>query len=198
MEPGTYYHIYNRGNNRENIFRAEENYRYFLQQYRQYVHAHVETYAYCLMPNHFHFTVRTKPDSQAVETTTAELSVWSKAFKNFFISYAKSFNHRYQRTGSLFQYKFKRKEVNQEDYLIRLICYIHANPIAAGLCDSFEQWKYSSYNALVGSQPTALSRDSVIEWFGGRENFIEIHRQNLVRLKELDFEEPDFKNLEDF
>lgn len=198
MEPGRYYHIYNRGNNRESIFRTEENYRYFLQQYRQYVHAHFETYAYCLMPNHFHFLVRTKPDALRVEAAPGQLSPWSKAFKNFFISYAKSFNRRYKRAGSLFQYKFKRKEVKQEDYLIRLICYIHANPIAAGLCDSFERWKYSSYNALVGRRTTALSRNSVLEWFGGRENFIEIHHQSLTRLKESEFEESDFKSLQDF
>ena len=194
MEPGKYYHIFNRGNNRELIFRSEENYRYFLQKYRRYVHPHVETYTYCLMPDHFHFLIRVKPSRENVEPANGILSPWSKAFKDFFISYAKSFNKRYNRTGSLFQYKFKRKEIGKDDYLIRLICYIYANPIAAGLCTRFGDWKFSSYNALAGYSSTELNRSSVLEWFGGRENFVRLH-QEFMSLKDQD---QDFKSFRDF
>jgi REP element-mobilizing transposase RayT len=212
LEPGKHYHIFNRGNNRELIFRSEENYRYFLQKYREYVHPHVETYSYCLMPDHFHFVIRVKPCQKNAEpaerrrrlqksprllkSSSASLSPISKAFKDFFISYAKSFNKRYHRTGSLFQYKFKRKEIEKEDYLIRLICYVHANPIAASLCARFEDWKYSSYNALVGRGSTGLNRGAVLEWFGGRENFIYVHEE-FIR-KGYDEEDEDFKSLRDF
>jgi REP element-mobilizing transposase RayT len=205
LEPGKYYHIFNRGNNRELIFRSEENYRYFLQKYREYVHPHVETYSYCLMPDHFHFVIRVKPfqekrrrlqkSRRLLKSSSSALSPISKAFKDFFISYAKSFNKRYHRTGSLFQYKFKRKEIGKEDYLIRLICYIHANPIAAGLCTRFGDWKFSSYNAMVGKSPTGLNRSAVLEWFGGRENFVHVHEEFV---REGDDEEEDFKSLQDF
>jgi REP element-mobilizing transposase RayT len=194
LEPGKHYHVFNRGNNRELIFRSEENYRYFLQKYRHYVHPCVETYSYCLMPDHFHFVVRVKPSQENVEPADGTLSPISKAFKDFFISYAKSFNKLYNRTGSLFQYKFKRKEIEKEDYLIRLICYVHANPVAAGLCTRFGDWKFSSYNALVGYSPTELNRSSVLEWFGGRENFAHMHEE-FVRDEEAD---EDFKSLQDF
>ncbi len=194
LQPGKYYHIFNRGNNREIIFRSEENYHYFLQKYRRYVHPHVETYAYCLMPGHFHFLIRVKSSQEIVEPATGALSPVSKAFKDFFISYAKSFNKRYNRTGSLFQYKFKRKEIGKEDYLIRLVCYIHANPVAAGLCTCFGDWRFSSYNALAGSSSTELERNSVLEWFGGRENFAHPHQQ-FARDQDPDL---DFKSLGDF
>ena len=55
---GQYYHIYNRGNNGETIFRDARNYPYFLKLYAEYVEPVAETYAYCLLPNHFHFLVR--------------------------------------------------------------------------------------------------------------------------------------------
>jgi putative transposase len=57
-EEGNYYHLYNRGNNRENIFFEEENYMYFLKQFKNYLLPHIDVFAYCLMPNHFHFFIR--------------------------------------------------------------------------------------------------------------------------------------------
>jgi putative transposase len=58
--PGVFYHIYNRGNNRENIFREERNYAYFLQLYTRHIAPIAETYAYCLLKNHFHLLIRVK------------------------------------------------------------------------------------------------------------------------------------------
>ncbi|MES2733701.1 MAG: hypothetical protein V4714_18290 [Bacteroidota bacterium] len=52
------YHVYNHGNGDDNLFRTEENYRYFLQKYAEYIHPVAATYAYCLMPNHFHLVIR--------------------------------------------------------------------------------------------------------------------------------------------
>jgi putative transposase len=60
LQYGHYYHIYNRGNNRENIFIEERNYRYFLQLYLKYIEPIAWTFAYCLLRNHFHFLVRIK------------------------------------------------------------------------------------------------------------------------------------------
>ena len=63
LQYGQYYHIYNRGNNRENIFIEERNYRYFLQLYAKHVAPVADTYAYCLLRNHFRLLVRIKdPD----------------------------------------------------------------------------------------------------------------------------------------
>ena len=60
LQLGAYYHIYNRGINRENVFREERNYRYFLELYAKHIEPVAETYAYCLLKNHFHVLVRTR------------------------------------------------------------------------------------------------------------------------------------------
>ena len=64
LQYGEYYHIYNRGNNRQDIFIEERNYRYFLQLYTKHVVPVVDTFAYCLMRNHFHFLLQIKKPEQ--------------------------------------------------------------------------------------------------------------------------------------
>lgn len=66
FEPDQVYHIYNRANGNENLFRESRNYRFFLQKYFAYINPVAETYAYCLLPNHFHamIRVRSKPNLQ--------------------------------------------------------------------------------------------------------------------------------------
>jgi putative transposase len=78
MQPGEYYHIYNRGINKDLIFFEEANYAYFIQQFKKYVSEYVDVFAYCLMPNHFHFFVRIKE----VETLSSDtiLTPIGKAF----------------------------------------------------------------------------------------------------------------------
>lgn len=187
MEEEKFYHIFNRGNNRENIFKEEENYHYFLKQYDKYLSGVVDTYAYCLMPNHFHLLVRintmkslnvSKPTQIAPRLTPVE-----KAFKDFFISYAKSINKRYGRVGSLFQYKFKRKAVENDKYLKNLVLYIHQNPVEAGFCDQPQKWSFSSYNSILGNGSAVLQREEVLDWFGDKENFRCCHN-SLVALEE--------------
>jgi REP element-mobilizing transposase RayT len=70
LQHGQYYHVYNRGNNRENVFVEERNYRYFLKLYANYIEPIADTYAYCLLRNHFHLLVRIKTveEQEAMET----------------------------------------------------------------------------------------------------------------------------------
>ena len=68
MEPGQSYHFYNHANGSENIFREEENYRFFLQQYDRYLGGVVNTYSYCLMPNYFHLLVGVKEEAEVKKT----------------------------------------------------------------------------------------------------------------------------------
>jgi len=58
--PGNYYHIYNHSNGNLNIFRTEENYRFFIERFVKYMSPYADTYAYCLMPSHFHFLIRVR------------------------------------------------------------------------------------------------------------------------------------------
>ncbi|PWK22095.1 hypothetical protein LV89_03480 [Arcicella aurantiaca] len=67
LEPMRVYHIYNRGINGENIFKEERNYKYFLQKYAQYIEPIADTFAYCLLKNHFHIAIRTKSEAEIIE-----------------------------------------------------------------------------------------------------------------------------------
>jgi putative transposase len=67
LEPDRIYHIYNRGINGENIFKEERNYRYFLEKYAQYIEPIADTFAYCLLKNHFHIAIRTKSEAEIID-----------------------------------------------------------------------------------------------------------------------------------
>ncbi len=174
LQPGLYYHIYNRGNNREELFYEERNYRYFLKLYTRYIHTIADTYAYCLMRNHFHLLLRIKETSQVSET--CEVFKPSRYFSNFFNAYAKAINKAYERTGSLFEERFGRVEITSDAHFVHLVFYIHFNPQKHGFVDDFRDWHWSSYNALCSTGTTKLKRTEVLEWFGGKKQFEEFHR----------------------
>jgi putative transposase len=69
LEPGAYYHIFNRGINRTNIFLEERNYAYFLNLYAKHVEPTTETFAYCLLRNHSHLLVRIKDPAETFEVS---------------------------------------------------------------------------------------------------------------------------------
>lgn len=101
----------------------------------------------------------------------------TQPFSNLFNSYTKAYNKMYSRMGSLFIPNFKRKPISSEDYLTRIIIYIHLNPIHHGFVKSPEDWSLSSYNTLLSNDKTWLKRDEVIQWFGNKDQFIKLHHQ---------------------
>jgi putative transposase len=173
------YHIYNRGNNREDIFIEERNYRYFLKLYAKYVEPVADTYAYCLLRNHFHVLVRAKTAEEQEETLRVSETLGvlrpSRQFSNLFNAYAKAINKAYQRTGSLFENPFGRILVTSDAYFVQLIAYIHQNPQKHGFVDDFRDWPYSSYQAMLSEKPTRLKRDEVLAWFDGPAAFRASH-----------------------
>lgn len=192
------YHIFARGNNRENIFIAPDNYRFFLDKYVQYIAPIADTYAYCLLRNHFHLLVRIKTLEESAKPLSKTPRVFdatrdsmradvekplgsrpratpSQTFSNFLNSYAKAINLMYGRTGSLFQHPFGRIAVTTETYLLNLVHYIHWNPQKHGFVPDFREYPYSSYHVLNSDKPTRLTRVEVIEWFNGREQFQTFH-----------------------
>jgi REP element-mobilizing transposase RayT len=196
MHPATVYHIYNRGNNREDLFKEERNYPYFLDKYFQYVSPVADTYAYCLMKNHFHILLRIKNEdeilyhrisgSSGTPSHEAKVSLNSdepskiiiKAFASFFKSYAQSINKAYGRTGSLFEEPFRRIEVSNDSYFSELVRYIHFNPQKHGFTRDFTQYKHSSYHELISEENTRLDRETVSECFGGMNGFHSFHLNN--------------------
>lgn len=173
LEFGMTYHIYNRGNNGENLFRSPKNYIYFLQLYTKYIYPVADTYAYSLLPNHFHFLTRMKDEEEIAERPLKEPSQY---FSNLFNAYTRAFNPRHKRTGTLFERPFGRIPVTSARYFYNLIAYIHRNPQKHGFVDDFRDWPYSSYHAILSDQPTRLGKTAVLSWFDGRDDFIAAHQ----------------------
>ena len=180
LYPNQFYHIYNRGNNRENIFIEERNYAYFLTLYARYIEPIAQTYAYCLLSNHFHLLIRLRdPDEYLAPALSDKLP--SQYFSNFFNAYARTINLTYNRTGALFQRPFGRILVKSQGHLFHLVRYIHQNPEKHGLVVNYRDWLYSSYNVLTSVYPTCIERDEVFSWFGGQALFLEYHQSKTFR-----------------
>ena len=181
LEYGQYYHIYNRGNNGEALFFEERNYPYFLKLYAHHILPVADTYAYCLLRNHFHVLVRIRTEEEQqtlrVSKTLRVLKSPSQQFGNLFNAYAKAINKAYDRTGSLFENPFGRVPVTSESHLVYLVTYIHQNPQKHGFVTDFRAWPYSSYHTVVSQQPTNLERDEVLAWFQGVAAFEKAHQR---------------------
>ncbi len=196
LQPDRVYHIFNRGINGEDIFREERNYMYFLDLYVKHVEPAVETYAYCLLKNHFHLLVKVRGEGMGSgENQTFRVSKTLKvlkhdpstAFSNFFNAYAKGFNKAYGRTGSLFEHPFHRVMVTDDAQFTAVVRYIHQNPQKHGFVPDFREWPYSSYHSLLSDKPTRLERDAVLEWFGGREAYESLHGEWVKEGRDMKF-----------
>jgi putative transposase len=137
-----FYHVFNRGLNKERIFRKDDDYRTFLQRLqdlkrkKRYDHS---IFAYVLMPNHFHILIQTK--SIPIGKIMSSLST----------SYAMYFNLKYKRVGMLFQNRFKSNLCQKDEYFLNASRYIHLNPVAAGLVRDIDAYAWSSYQELFGN-----------------------------------------------
>lgn len=139
---GEIYHLYNRGVNKQSIFTNDhDRFRFLIQLYctngEKEVHLSdhkglslteyflldrgepiVEIVAYCLMPNHFHLLIR--------EKTEGGISLF---MQKLLTAYTKYFNSKNERTGPLFEGRFKAQHVDSDEYLEYLLAYIHLNPV---------------------------------------------------------------------
>jgi REP element-mobilizing transposase RayT len=189
LQYDTFYHIYNRGVNRTDVFLEERNYALFWKLYLEHIDPVARTYAYCLMKNHFHLLVRTRSEDEIGQKYPPHISrnlIYgdisrslspSKKFSDFFNAYSKSINATYQRAGSLFQHPFGRVLIKDDSQFTTVIAYIHQNPQKHHFVDDFRGWKYSSYSTILSENPTHLQRDEVLMWFGGRYKFQQIHAE---------------------
>lgn len=213
LVPAAVYHIFNHANGFENVFREEENYRFFLEKYRLYISPVAETFAYCLMPNHFHLVVRIRKReviealirnksnfsfSKVSNFGKAEKTIeidkiddvdiekfLSKQFANFFSSYTQSFNKMYQRMGSLFIKNFKREVISNKEHFINAVVYTHRNPIHHGFCSSFTGWGYSSYLEIANRKSDVVAVEKTLGIFGSLELFEQVHLEKLEKFNQI-------------
>lgn len=180
MQKNGIYHIHNKGINNGNIFFEEQNCSYFLCKYKKYLSEYIDTFAYCLLPCRFDLLIRVNNVESKQNRSTAvkgksTLTGLQKAFRDFFISYSKSVNKRYGRTGALLQYKFKRVPLLDEQHLMEEMVRLHMQPVAMGLSSTPGKWKYSSYIQFLESNRTLVQVDEVLALFGGVECFRRRH-----------------------
>ena len=140
--PDHFFHIYNRGNNRQEIFLEAENYRFFLNKLHSYYDpTDVDLVAYCLMPNHYHLITRIK---QRID--------FSNVMRSFSVSYIRSFNNLYRRSGHLFQGDFEARSIGADEHLAHVIRYVHLNPVRAGLVAKPDAWIHSDYREWISAK----------------------------------------------
>lgn len=172
-----YYHIYNRGVEKRTIFMDHQDYIAFLSFLKRYltqppekpkevrprftrfrsdIFERIKLIAYCLMPNHFHLMIK--------QTSKETIIDFMQALINAYVYY---FNKRYERTGPLFQGRYKAVLVDTESYLLHLTRYIHLNPCELGFTGSdLVEYKYSSYSEFLGKRQTQWLRpDEILHFF---------------------------------
>lgn len=176
--PDKYYHIYNKANNNELVFKDDNDYQFFMQQCGALLADHIDLFAFCLMPNHFHLLIKPKENSKSKGKESINESI-----RKFFQLYAQYFNKKYSRKGSLFYKSFRRIEVKHDIYLKYLLFYIHFNPQKSGLISNFTQYPYCSYRFYMSDKSSKLRKDIVLEWFGNSyQEFEEFHSECLERV----------------
>lgn len=178
-----YYHIYNRGINGENLFYSTENYLHFLKLYKKYIYPIAETFAWCLLKNHFHLLVKIRSENEiktffSINSEKA-CKKPSQQFSHLFNAYVQAINKQKNRHGSFLEKPFRRKHIKDEIYLKNLILYIHNNPIQHNFVKKLSNYNWSSYASIISEEKTLLEREKVIYQFETKENFIETHQQKI-------------------
>ena len=179
FEPGSIYHIYNQGNNKQVIFYNRENYLFFLRKIKSHIQPFGNILAWCLMPNHFHLMVEVDETSRGATSsrtptdTDGKLLSLNHSIGILLASYTRAINIQENTTGSLFRQKTKAICLNElkgissnwftlygstfmniqiPEYQYPQVCfnYIHANPVRVGLVKMPGDWEFSSYADLKG------------------------------------------------
>ncbi len=155
--PGAIYHVTSRGNRKRVIFVDDVDRGSFLDTFASVVarHGWICT-AFCLMGTHYHL---------ALETPAGDLAAGMQRLNSH---YAQSFNQRHKDVGHVFQGRYHSVLVEREEHLLALWRYVALNPVRAEACARPEDWRWSSYRAVVGLAPPPrfLSVAPVLATFG--------------------------------
>lgn len=182
--PGNFYHLHNKSSAHQQLFVAAENYHFFLEKYRHYFSHIADTYAFVLMPEHFHFLVKFKEEGDMLSYFAKKRSkleeldtMINEQFDDLFSAYSKSFNKKQNHKGDLFLPLVKRKKITDHDYLQKLVRYFHQEPVFMGLVKDQHKYLHSSYQALLNGDPEIVYPGAVYELFNDPDSFQEFHRQ---------------------
>lgn len=150
-----FYHVFNRGINKQQLFLTENDYSFFLRKLQalknKYDHS---LYAFCLMPNHFHLSIQTRkiPISKIMASLTT--------------SYSMYFNRTHKHFGSVFQNRFKSILIQDDLYFLKLSQYIYLNPVRAGLVKDPLLYKFSSFKEAISKESRLFLDEDIIRLIG--------------------------------
>jgi len=195
---GRVYHVFNRSNNREKLFKETDNKLYFLSLCRDKLKGYMHIHAYALLENHFHLAIAIKEKHQildyivnlpTVDKRKADTNFLNSSelnqdinglirtqFSRVFNSYSQAINKRYNRKGNLFNHSVKRSIINSEPRFANLIYYIHHNSRKHGIYKNFINVKWHSYHEIIDNSSDLIEYKFVLNWFGGLEAFKEYHQ----------------------
>jgi len=170
--PDAYYHIYARGAGKVEIFLEDVDYQFFLSLFARHLslrqqssrlsayphlRGDIELLCYCLMPNHIHLLVY-----------QSEQGAMPRLMRSIMTSYSRYFNHKYKRSGALFETRYKASLIENEAYLLHISRYIHLNP------RYYKRYPYSSLGYLTGQpSPEWLQPEKIQDLFGSAEKYKE-------------------------
>lgn len=184
---GVYYHIFNRGNGKENIFLDDDDFRFFMLRLRQNLFPDEKSkerlsslpdnsfslVSYCLMPNHFHLLLKQNTDIPT-----------SKLLLKICTSYSMYFNKKYDHVGHIFQNRFKQIVIEDDSYLKWLTCYIHQNPKVAGLVTDLNKYQWSSYGEFLYNRKGLCEKGIILEQFKNDKEFQQFTETSYEIIKE--------------
>ncbi|OQY28996.1 MAG: hypothetical protein B6244_05505 [Candidatus Cloacimonetes bacterium 4572_55] len=199
LVPNQIFHVYNHANGRDNLFANDGNYTHFFRKYAEYLFPIFGTFAYCLLPNHYHFLIRVK-ETEALwnvldpkgfrKPLGSDLANWlAHRVGTLQNAYAKAFNIQQKRKGSLFIQSFCRKPVDNPDYYFNVLRYIHANAVHHDFVTGLDDWPFSSYHTYLSKKPSKLAREEAVSWCGGFAAFKELHLLPVAETLGMDMED---------
>ncbi len=205
-----YYHIMNRGNERRSIFMDDEDRQKYLDLLaRQVGKGNVDVLAYCLMDNHIHLLIREGANENGL----------TAAMRSLGTAYVGYFNEKYNRSGHLFQNRYKGEAVENEAYLLTALRYIHQNPVKAGICSAVADYPWSSdcfyrnpslktfvnreiLQSLAGTMKKAISEYSMLMEIQETQTFSDIEpppisKAEITHLVEREFKKAGIVNMDE-
>jgi len=199
FEFNQFYHVFNRTNNKEKLFKNLENRKFFLRRYGFYLKPFVDIHAYALLGNHFHFSIRVKPQKEIssylnsipLKEHTVAIKMYLEStdkkdrineliiaqHHRFFISYSQAINKMFKRQGNLFSKKFKRSLFSKKYKFKYFQYYLHHNARKHDFVKSFKDYVHHSYFDIINGNDWLVDTTYVIEQFGSLQAFIDFHEK---------------------
>jgi putative transposase len=199
--PNYYYHFVCKSIDGLLLFPNVADYYVFTDRFKKFTDEFLEIWSFCLLPNHTHHVIKIKslqtikksianfPAENKTKAMTSFLNdsdnetefdkMIDRQMNSFLVSYANYYNNKYQRQGGIFQKPFKRITIENDAHLQQAIIYTHANAQKHGMIKDYKKYQFSSYAAIIKADDYYTNSKSVVAFFDGVENFIQIHKNKV-------------------